>query len=155
MDLPPFTYLLLIPTVWFSLSWLLSRISGWHRLAQRYPVSHTSESKTAESHTSESETASLRSGRIGPVNYYSCLKFGVNDEGLLISIAPPFRVGHPPLFIPWSHFHHVKDDGMMYSHKAKASIGQPTITRMTLPGWVRYRLPMSLRPVDPRLRDDD
>lgn len=145
MDLPPLTYLLLIPTVWLSLSWLLSRISGWHRLAQRYPGSHTI----------DGETAALRSGRIGPVNYYSCLKFGISDEGLLISIAPPFRLGHPPLFIPWSHFHHVKEDGMMYSQKVKASIGQPTITRIIFPGWVRYRLPMSLRPVDPRLRDDD
>ncbi len=145
MDLPPLTYLLLIPIVWFSLSWLLSRISGWHRLAERYPGIRTI----------EGETASLRSGRIGPVNYYSCLKFGINDEGLLISIAPPFRLGHRPLFIPWSDFHNVKEDGMMYSQKVKASIGQPTITRMTFPGWVRYRLPMSLRPVDPRLRDDD
>lgn len=76
------------------------------------------------------------------------------DDGLGISVAPPFRVGHPPLFIPWNEFRQVKEDELMYSHKVKAMIGQPAITRITLPAWVRYRMPLTLRPVDPRLRDD-
>lgn len=143
--LPSSSFLLLIPFAWVGLSWLLSRISGWHRLAARYTASESI----------SGESASLRTARIGPVNYHSCLRFQVSDDGLRISIAPPFRVGHPPLFISWSEFHHVKDDGMMYSHKVKASVGTPTITRITLPGWVRYRMPLSLRPVDQRLAGDD
>jgi len=145
MDVPSSAYLLLIPLVWCGLSWLMSRISGWHRLARRFPATRPL----------DGETAYLRTGRIGAVTYHSCLRFHVTDDGLGIAIAIPFRIGHSPLFIPWDQFHHVKDDGMMYSHKAKASVGQPTITRMTLPGWVRYRMPMSLRPVDPSLRDED
>ena len=144
-DLPPYLFLLLIPFAWCGISWLLSRISGWHRLAARY----------RRLETIEGESASLRTGRIGPVNYHSCLKFQVNDQGLGIQVAPLFRVGHPPLFIPWDHFHHVTDDGMMYSQKAKASVDTPTILRVTLPGWVRYRMPASHRPQDERLTGEE
>lgn len=72
-----------------------------------------------------------------------------------ISIAAPFRLGHPPLFIPWNELHQIREDDMMYSHKVKASIGKPTIGRITLPGWVRYRMPMSIRPVAANLLDEE
>lgn len=36
------------------------------------------------------------------VNYGSCLMLGANAEGLFVSVLFFFRVGHPPLFIPWS-----------------------------------------------------
>jgi len=143
--LPALSFLLLIPFAWCGLSWLLSRISGWHRLASRY----------RSTQTIDGETAALRTARIGPVNYHSCVRFRINTEGLGISVASPFRLGHPPLFIPWNEFHHVAEDGMMYSQKAKASIGTPTVVRVTLPGWVRYRMPASLRPENPSLSKDD
>ncbi|MEM8669891.1 MAG: hypothetical protein AAGG48_20360 [Planctomycetota bacterium] len=143
LDSSSAVYLCLIPIVWCGLSWLLSRISGWHRLAAHYRCREVI----------AGESASLRSGRIGPVTYHSCLRFQVTDAGLGIRVARLFRVGHVPLFIPWDQFRHVKEDNLMYSHKVKASVGEPTITRVTLPGWVRYRMPMSLRPVDPRLSD--
>ena len=87
----------------------------------------------------------MRTARIGPVNYHSVLSFTCTDEGLQISIAFPFRVGHPPLFIPWDEFHHVLPDNKLFSNRIKASIGRPEIARVVLPAWVRYRMPMSLR----------
>lgn len=144
-DLPAWTYLLLIPFVWCGLSWLLSRLSGWHRLAVRY----------RRTEPINGESAALRSGKIGPVTYHSSLRFQINEEGLGISVGLLLRMGHPPLFIPWKEFHRVSEDDLMYSHRVKASIGDPALIRITLPGWVRYRMPLKLRPIDRRLADEE
>lgn len=34
-------------------------------------------------------------------NQLWCLSIGVNREGLFLAVIPIFRIGHPPLFIPW------------------------------------------------------
>lgn len=135
-DVGSLQFLALIPVVWCVLTWLLSRISGWSKLAQRY----------AASGTTSGEQASLRTGRIGAVTYHSCLKFCINDEGFRVAVAWPLRLGHRPLFIPWSDLHNITEDNMMFSQKVKLSIGQPTLTRALFPGWFRYRMPMDMRP---------
>lgn len=132
-------FLALIPAMGFFLTWLLSNLSGWSRLAQTYR--DRGECRSA----SLSETARFRTGRLGAVNYHSVLTFVVCETGLGIRVPLLFRLGHPPLFIPWSEFYRVSDDPMLYSHRVKASIGNPTIVRLTLPGWVKYRLPLELR----------
>jgi hypothetical protein len=35
-------------------------------------------------------------------NYGGCLSIVVNQQGLGLRVLWPFRVGHPPLYIPWS-----------------------------------------------------
>ena len=135
-DLGSVHFIALIPAMWCFLSWLLSRLSGWSRLAEHYPASQGI----------VGESAHMRSGRIGAVHYHSALSFRVNDEGLRIAVAFPLRLGHPPIFIPWEEFHHVTEDVIMYSHKVKAAVGRPTLSRLTLPGWVRYRMPLEMRP---------
>lgn len=34
-------------------------------------------------------------------NYNNCVNIGANKYGLYLSVLPVFRVGHPPLFMPW------------------------------------------------------
>ncbi len=145
-DVGSLQFLAIIPVVWCVLTWLLSRISGWSKLAQRYADSRPSQSETSQSEKGQGEKASLRTGRIGAVTYHSCLKFCVNDEGFRVAVAWPLRFGHRPLFIPWSDLHNVAEDNMMFSQKVKLSIGQPTLTRALFPGWFRYRMPMDMRP---------
>lgn len=77
---------------WFLIIFFISAISGWRALAQRYrsdmPFS--------------GHTWHLRSGRMGGMARYSgVLTVGVNPAGLYLAVMPLFRVGHPPLFIPW------------------------------------------------------
>ena len=134
-------FIALIPAMWCLLCWLMSRLSGWSRLARHY----------RSPDAIDGESARMRSGKIGVVSYHSCLGFRVNDEGLRIAVAFPLRIGHPPLFIPWDQLHHVAEDAIMYSHKVKASVGRPTLVRVTLPGWVRYRMPLEMRPKDSAL----
>ena len=134
-------FLALIPLVWCFLSWLMAKLSGWSRLARDFSMKVDS--------LGVCESAWLRSGRMGVIQYHSVLTFRIYKSGLGISVAFPLRLGHPPLFVPWSELHHVTDEGVLYSHRIKASIGHPTIVRMTLPGWVKYRLPPELR-ADPQ-----
>lgn len=75
--------------VCYSLSWL----GGWHALAHRY---------RCESDFS-GERWRFRSGKMRwNLGYSSCLTFGANRDGLYLAVFFPFRVGQPPLFIPWS-----------------------------------------------------
>lgn len=128
-------YLLLLPLAAVFLCWILASVSGWSRLTADYRLDHRV----------TGERAWMRTARIGPVNYHSVLSFCCTDEGLLISIAFPFRFWHPPLFIPWDDFHQVIPDNKLFSNRIKASIGRPEMARVVLPAWVRYRMPMSLR----------
>ena len=127
-------FLLLIPLIAAALCWLLASVSGWTRLAALYRADKLV----------LGERAYMRTGRIGPVNYHSVLSFRCNEHGLAIAVVWPLRFGHPPLFIPWSEFHRVAPDAVLYSRRVKASIGNPAIVRVVLPGWVRYRMPTKL-----------
>lgn len=135
-DLGTLYFLAVIPIAWCVLLWLFSRLSGWTRLAQTYRAGEVE----------VDESAWLRTGRIGAISYHSCLCLGVNDQGLRIAVAFPMRLFHPPLFIPWDQFRQVAADSKLYSHRCRMSVGRPTVVSMMMPGWVRYRLPLEMRP---------
>ena len=79
--------------LWMGIFWLLGRISGWARLAETYRA----QLPTSGQHWSL-QTAYMRFWS----HYGSCLTFAADPHGLGISIFLLFRVGHPPLFIPWN-----------------------------------------------------
>ncbi|MFK8114910.1 MAG: hypothetical protein AB8B91_22095 [Rubripirellula sp.] len=141
-DLGAAHFLLIIPLMGCFLSLLISRLSGWSRLASVFRDNPT----LVSDESFETEIASFRTGSFGPVTYHSCLRFQTRSDGLRISIAFPFRLGHPPLFIPWEQVHHVRQDPKRYSRNVIVSIGNPTLARTTLPAWVRYRMPIEMRP---------
>ncbi len=78
--------------VWKFVCFLLSRASGWSRLAIHY---------RARSTFSGTQWAS-QSGRVGWVSYKSILILGANADGLYMAVSSIFRTGHRPLLIPWS-----------------------------------------------------
>jgi len=43
-----------------------------------------------------------RTGYLGPVSYTLALTIGADPAGLYLAMAAPFRIGHPPLFVPWT-----------------------------------------------------
>ncbi len=123
----PFAFLLVFPIMWCVVCRLLSHIGGWARLAEVYE----DDARPA------GDARSMCSGKIGIVNYSSCLTIGVSDSGLRLSVMLPFRVGHPPILIPWSDFHHVAEKRVMFLFPfLNASIGNPAITTVLLPLWV-------------------
>src|SRR3990172_3408786 len=86
----PIFYLVLL---WAAISYLLSRISGWGQLAQVYRFNLPFDGKRWRM-----QNASMRWG----TNYGYCINVGVNLSGLYLSPVFLFRIGHPPLFVPWS-----------------------------------------------------
>ena len=86
-------FYVVFPIIWIAICIFLSRINGWHKLAQKYlRIDFVSGEKW------RFRSAELRYS----VGYNSCVNFVANREGLGISIFFVFRVGHPPLFIRWT-----------------------------------------------------
>ncbi|TWU32629.1 GNAT family protein [Novipirellula artificiosorum] len=92
-------FIVLFPLMWCGISLLIAFLSGWSRLAERYRHDARIECKFFY----------CQSGKIGGVDFNSCLTLGVSERGLLMSVLLPFRAGHPPLPIPWSDFHDVQE----------------------------------------------
>jgi hypothetical protein len=71
---------------------IVSKLSGWDALARTYGMPQPFSGKRFR-------LCSVRM-RFG-ASYNNCVTFGSDSAGLHIWIWPIFRVGHPPLFIPW------------------------------------------------------
>jgi hypothetical protein len=77
--------------VWALVCWVLSSLSGWGRLAERYRAGSRARAQRK-----------LTGGRVGGVAYSGCLYVSGDAHGLSVSVLLLFRVAHPPLFIPWT-----------------------------------------------------
>ena len=78
--------------LWFSVLSLISRIGGWHRLAQTYP----------DQNVPENYSDVMSSGRMGWMNYSGVLKLHAGIRGLHLGVILPFRPGHAPICLPWN-----------------------------------------------------
>ena len=88
----PDQFMLAFMAMWITISYVLSVLRGWWRLATWYkgtPVKAVQKWR--------GRSASLRL-----VSYGSCLNFSVSQDGLGVSVFFLFRAGHPPLLVPWS-----------------------------------------------------
>ncbi len=89
---------MIILFILFTFAWavfmffVLSYLSGWRKLAEKYYYPKTFTGKTY----------SFRAARIKKVRFKGALTFGVNDEGLYMVPIFLFRLLHQPLLIPWS-----------------------------------------------------
>jgi len=80
-------------SLWVGVSLLMSLIGGWAFLRRRFRLSGTFKGKRW----------SYQSGQMRFIaGYRNCLTLGANDEGLYMATSLLFRIGHPPLLIPWS-----------------------------------------------------
>lgn len=89
----PFLFgVVIIVGLWVASSVLLSHLGGWAALARQYGCAREFVGPRWK----------LQSGQMRYlVGYNNCLTLGANREGLYISLAVPFFLGHQPLFIPW------------------------------------------------------
>jgi hypothetical protein len=80
--------------LWCIICRLIAGMSGWGLLARAYECSSPPDGVRLRF-----QSAGMR--RYFNSNYGGCLSIVVNEEGLGLSVFWPFRIGHPPLFIPW------------------------------------------------------
>jgi hypothetical protein len=69
-----------------------SRVGGFPKLVTHY----------GQRSTFVGQKWHWQSATIGWVNYGSCLTVGANATGIYIAPSAIFRLGHPPIVIPWS-----------------------------------------------------
>lgn len=78
--------------LWCAATYLLALMSGWRRLAAHY---------TAELPLG-GQCFRFRSAKSGLVRYNHCLNFAATPAGLYLWLLLPFRLGSPPLLVPWA-----------------------------------------------------
>lgn len=80
-------------SLWLLVSLVISFTGGWLLLARRF---------RSEAPFVGSKWSGQSGWMRGLASYRSCLVVGANPSGLYLAVFFPFRVAHPPLFIPWS-----------------------------------------------------
>jgi hypothetical protein len=103
--------------MWVAVCFLLASLGGWSRLARHY----RSQSGFA------GKKWRFKSGQFQPVNYKHCLTIGSDEYGLYLAVHPLFRVGHPPLLIPWSDITTTESQGWLFSYREFAFSKVPTV----------------------------
>ena len=127
----PVAFAIAFPIMWAAVSLVLAHMGGWSKLAQCY----------ADPGNVIGKTYYMRSGFVGPINYKSCLNLRVSESGLGLSVLFPFRIGHPPLFIPWDQFHSVSEKRVFFFRFLDVYVGKPVVANVVLPLWIRDYLP--------------
>ena len=92
-QLPPELLFLAFAVMWAGILTLASRLGGWNALAGTYRLSGSFE---GDRRWFQSAQMRWRAG------YGYCLIAGADRRGLYLALFFPFRVAHPPLFIPWA-----------------------------------------------------
>ena len=122
------------PCMWCIGLLLESRISGWAQLAVHY---------RADDRVGGGEYLCL--GKVGVISYEMPLTLHISEVGLGMSVPLPFRIGHPPLFIPWVDIHDVCEKRKMFVFPILSlTIGRPAIAGVTLRFWPRDKMPTSI-----------
>lgn len=112
--------------LWSFVCLLISLIGGWWRLARHYRATLTLPGKDHSGVW----------GMIGLASYKGTLNVRTSPQGLYLSVNPLFQIGHPPLFIPWSHIRANGTAQFKLFNLTHFEVGQPTITTLSLPGKV-------------------
>jgi hypothetical protein len=124
-------FLLYFLAIWLGACWAIARFGGWAALAARYRVEKLPAGKCYYFQSASFSAAGL------PCNYGSCLTMIVSERGLGLVVFPIFRLGHPPLLIPWSDFYAPRQRTVLGFWKFfEAEIGEPAKVRVCLPGWL-------------------
>jgi hypothetical protein len=91
--------------LWCGIIFLLSRVGGWHRLAQSFQATSQPTGRKF----------SMASASLGGTNYNNCLTTVVANEGFFMQPWLPFRMFHPPLLIPWNAFSPFQERKLLWS----------------------------------------
>jgi hypothetical protein len=86
-------YILIFIALWICVCKLISIFGGWKTLSQDYQANSAFDGQKLWL-----KSATMRRW----TNYNNCVNIGANKYGLYLSVLPIFRIGHPPLFIPWT-----------------------------------------------------
>ena len=118
----PVWFALGFPLFWGLTTYLLGEASGWRNIHAHFgnPPGPLPAGR------------SFRSGRIGPVKYNGVLRIAHDGSGLHLAVLFPFRIGHPPLFIPWSSIGPAIRTKEVGTELIKFNVGRPSMATLEL-----------------------
>lgn len=125
-DFAPLLFLPTFPILWCGVCWLLAQLGGWAALAPRY-ATHL---------TPRGTPFRWQDARFGWVSYNNVLQIDVAREGLFLSLPWLFRLGHPPLLLPWHAIHDVSTQRFLWLRVVRFGVEQPPLARISLPAKV-------------------
>jgi|SRR5580692_347526 len=111
----PLYFLFAIPLIWFAATMILSVLSGWFGLMERYP-DHDEKAIV---------TLANQSGSLGLVSMRGILKLSVCPSGLRIGIMRIFGPFCRDFVVPWNEITVTRSDRFLWK-VAKLSFGQPS-----------------------------
>jgi hypothetical protein len=111
----PLYFLLAFPLLWFAVTMILSFLSGWLGLMERYP----------NSDEIPIVTLANQSGSLGLVSMRGILKLSVCASGLRIGIMRIFGPFCRDFLVPWNEITVTRRDRYFWK-VAKLSFGQPS-----------------------------
>jgi hypothetical protein len=119
--LMPAAFPLLFASMWFAVTVILTRISGWHELMQRFPD------------RGEAPLLALKnqSGQIGSVLARNILNLSVCPSGLRVGIMRIFGPFSRPFFVPWADLRVTRKENWVW-RSARFTFGVPPVGRLTL-----------------------
>ena len=108
-----FAFALFFPALWIGIGVFLSRFGGWAALARSYRL--TGEFCGGRRWRFRSVVV-RQANPLRYASYGTGVTLGANVRGLCLAAFPLFRIGHPPLFIPWTDLRITKHEGILYSY---------------------------------------
>jgi hypothetical protein len=89
----PYVALVAFLALWLGFAVGISRLSGWARLARRFPNRHAAAVTTVPRATALLGTS---------FSYQRMIRVELCAEGCRLSVPWSYRLGHAPIFLPWS-----------------------------------------------------
>jgi hypothetical protein len=99
--------------LWAGVHTLISWLGGWAALARSYLLTTEFDGRRWRF---RSVVVCHAANPLRHASYASCVTLGSNVRGLYRAVFPLFRIGHPPLFIPWADVRISKHEGMLFSY---------------------------------------
>ena len=86
-------FILFFIILWMGVCKVLAAAGGWRILARDYRAN-----ASFDGHKLWLKSVGMRRW----MSYNNCITVGANRYGLYLAVLPIFRIGHPPLFFPWT-----------------------------------------------------
>jgi hypothetical protein len=78
--------------LWLVVGFIVAQLSGWAELASHYRSTNPFEGQRLRFRSSKMRLN---------MQYNGCLTVGLSQQGMYLALLFLFRIGHPPLVIPW------------------------------------------------------
>jgi hypothetical protein len=132
----PWIVLLMLAFGWPLVTATLAILSGWRRLAERFPAPPIVD---GEKYASQS----LRLSLLG--SYNRCVHVTVGEKGLHMVPMILFRLLHPPILIPWTDISACERRDFLFMKRTRITVGTPLGREIDVSGRVAPAIELAWR----------